>query len=693
MTLDDDEKDFYAVDAITSGSTANVEFPAGNYTSVLNAEVDTNSGEQIFGMEVYLTSADGTPIDSPNLTSPVGDLGVRVLAILQSGIIDLQNSNPSQVTLSGDLPTAIPLAIGQRIRFHFFAEKSGTQGGVVDLSIYFGNERNSYVNRPVFIDSNGVINLSTIPGDNTTQALNNLILTADNGLTKTGTNNVKLGGALTSPTTISTGANKLFLDAGFGGNLEISTRQGGNFLLDVSQSAGGVINVGNSFKMSSSTYVEEYGGQTITKTFPEHTTTEASDNYSIDFNSGFGNQLIRTLSPYVDVMQAFNPGGDSTQYSMEAGILTQQVTDSTGGVGEIKLDINNGLIATNSINDRGIQYSQTQTSGWTDQTLVTKKYVDDNSGGGTGTTYSFENGLTNSSGTVRLGGILQGSTSLLGGGENKNFEIGAATLSDRFLNVKTYTTYGETLYGADGTGNLARIFGDPGQGGITVTDGGINTSTTNVSAGIAQLTSTNGTSSSVISTEADNAAFNVSDGVGGAGTIIIRDDGSWSIATNYNEGGSLVAHVDGADANRTIFTDQNPIKKGIEYSGDYSGTFEENSLVTKRYVDTETLKPKVEELTTTNSLSPNANSYEAIQINSLSENLSINTPIGGYNGSKLTIRIKDDGTVRGLAWTSNYRVVGTVLPGSTVAGKVLYVGAIYSFDDNKWDVVSVAQEL
>ena len=72
--------------------------------------------------------------------------------------------------------------------------------------------------------------------------------------------------------------------------------------------------------------------------------------------------------------------------------------------------------------------------------------------------------------------------------------------------------------------------------------------------------------------------------------------------------------------------------------------------------------------------------------------LTIASPTGGVDGRKLIIRIKDDNTARGITWNAIFRAVGVTLPLTTVAGKILYVGAIYNSTETKWDVVSVAQQ-
>lgn len=62
------------------------------------------------------------------------------------------------------------------------------------------------------------------------------------------------------------------------------------------------------------------------------------------------------------------------------------------------------------------------------------------------------------------------------------------------------------------------------------------------------------------------------------------------------------------------------------------------------------------------------------------------------NGWGIVLRIKDNGAARALTWDTQYRVVGVLLPTTTVVSKTLYVGMIYNSADTKWDVTSVSQE-
>ena len=65
------------------------------------------------------------------------------------------------------------------------------------------------------------------------------------------------------------------------------------------------------------------------------------------------------------------------------------------------------------------------------------------------------------------------------------------------------------------------------------------------------------------------------------------------------------------------------------------------------------------------------------------------TPV---DGNYLTIRIKDNGTARTLAFNAIYRAVGVTLPTTTVISKTMYIGCRYNSADSKWDVIAYAIE-
>lgn len=79
----------------------------------------------------------------------------------------------------------------------------------------------------------------------------------------------------------------------------------------------------------------------------------------------------------------------------------------------------------------------------------------------------------------------------------------------------------------------------------------------------------------------------------------------------------------------------------------------------------------------------------AVAITSMTTNLS-GTPTAEQ---KLTIRFKDDGTSRTIAWGASFASRGATLPTATVAGKILRVGLIWNEVASTWDCVAAPVEV
>jgi hypothetical protein len=95
-------------------------------------------------------------------------------------------------------------------------------------------------------------------------------------------------------------------------------------------------------------------------------------------------------------------------------------------------------------------------------------------------------------------------------------------------------------------------------------------------------------------------------------------------------------------------------------------------------------------------ITPTSNATNQYTVTALAVPATIAIPSGSpIDGQKLSIRIKDDGTARALTWTTSaggFRVIGTTLPTTTTASKVIYVGCIYNSQDSFWDVLAVATQ-
>ena len=75
------------------------------------------------------------------------------------------------------------------------------------------------------------------------------------------------------------------------------------------------------------------------------------------------------------------------------------------------------------------------------------------------------------------------------------------------------------------------------------------------------------------------------------------------------------------------------------------------------------------------------------------EALTIAVPTGTpVEGQKLIIRLKDDGSARGITFNAIFRAIGITLPTTTVASKITYLGLVYNSTDTKWDVIATKTE-
>ena len=95
-------------------------------------------------------------------------------------------------------------------------------------------------------------------------------------------------------------------------------------------------------------------------------------------------------------------------------------------------------------------------------------------------------------------------------------------------------------------------------------------------------------------------------------------------------------------------------------------------------------------------ITPNSDTTDQYEVTALATGLTVNAPSGTpTDGQKLIIRILDNGTSQTITWTTSstgYRVVGSVLPTTTVPNKVSYIGCIWNSQASYWDAVAVANE-
>lgn len=172
---DDNQKKYFTQDLIGAPFVTATLFPPGTYAGNLSASTTPNSAQQRWTVELYKCDNNGTPIASGVTGAPVGDLGVTVILILDSGLLTLADGSVTNVQVSGVLGTGgLSMAVGQRIRYHVSAEKVGTAASNITQSVYYGNSYNSFLDVPVPLNTTAVKNLSLVFGDTSTDAFNTL---------------------------------------------------------------------------------------------------------------------------------------------------------------------------------------------------------------------------------------------------------------------------------------------------------------------------------------------------------------------------------------------------------------------------------------------------------------------------------------------------------------------------------------
>ncbi len=122
-------------------------------------------------------------------------------------------------------------------------------------------------------------------------------------------------------------------------------------------------------------------------------------------------------------------------------------------------------------------------------------------------------------------------------------------------------------------------------------------------------------------------------------------------------------------------------------SGTVVGTTDAQTLTNKR------IDPRVSSTASTASITPDISSFDQYCVTAQAVTLTINAPTGTpVNGDKLIFRILDNGTPQTLTWNATFTVIGTILPTTTTASKMVYVGCIYNAANTRWDVVAVTTQ-
>lgn len=136
--------------------------------------------------------------------------------------------------------------------------------------------------------------------------------------------------------------------------------------------------------------------------------------------------------------------------------------------------------------------------------------------------------------------------------------------------------------------------------------------------------------------------------------------------------------------------------KGDVGLGNVDNTSNATERAAARTLTNARITKRVNSSTSTSTLTPDSDSYDQYNLTAQAAALSIAAPTGTpTDGQMLMLRFKDNATARALTWTitsTGFRVVGVVLPTTTVISKTVYVGSIWNAADSFWDVIAVGQQ-
>jgi hypothetical protein len=123
-------------------------FFKGTYNGKVEVEVDDGRANEVITIEIYLADSAGVAIDSGILSEPVGDLGVRPLAVLKSDIRNMSAVQRYEINVSGTLREEAIIPATTRFRAHILCTKLGTEGPAKTFDVYVGNLHNTFVRVP-----------------------------------------------------------------------------------------------------------------------------------------------------------------------------------------------------------------------------------------------------------------------------------------------------------------------------------------------------------------------------------------------------------------------------------------------------------------------------------------------------------------------------------------------------------------
>ncbi len=249
----------------------------------------------------------------------------------------------------------------------------------------------------------------------------------------------------------------------------------------------------------------------------------------------------------------------------------------------------------------------------------------------------------------------------------------------------TYTD-GQLLIGNTSTNGLTKATLTPGSGvSISNGNGSITISATGAGGTVTSVSFTGGIVS--VATATTTPALTVAGTSGGVPYF--------SSGTTWASSAALAANAivlgGGAGAAPATTTTGTGVVTALGNNANATGgftTINGTATLTNKRID-----PRTSTTTATATLTPDISAFDQYNLTAQDQALTVAAPTGTpVDGNKLILRILDNGTSRAITWNATYTAIGTTLPTTTTANKMIYVGCIYNSTNTRWDVVAVTTQ-
>ena len=610
-----DEGDISSIDAgnglIGGGTAGDIQLNLGG---TVNDDITFDfggTGSINFGLNPFQNS-ETFSIGTKNFQAfAFNDLGLPACSLhMNNGIstlsADLMDGTATlmgnTVSLSGSKDVGIVAATG---KLDMSSPEINLGGGQYTNDINIKGDYTTIEGKTLDVTTNFVsIDSGTGPSqfvsgtDTTISASSSLNLTADEGNVTTGDGKGLQYTADYSSTFVDNSlVTKKYVDSLDAA--QITGVEAGNGLLgggtagDVTLNLGGTVSSTIVFNFTQSSHIEFKDQQAFITDSAQYARTRVpSGNLMSPGYNGNGSNDIYVTPTQVGIK------GDAIEFESNSVFNLTSATFSVNASGNVLTLGTTSNTFTDGANGKGIEYAADYSANFTDNSLVTKKYVDSLdadqitgvdagaglSGGGTAGTVALSvntsNGLSVDGDNVVLGGTLSQATTIAGG--NQELFLGLSSSQITFLHIDAIQA--QERYSSPGA-DVVTIDKNPGGFKLKNTDtAGVSTMEANFNNGDIDMHATDAqgnASDFSISNNSIQAISNQGNGqltlVGGQTQIVGQETidiqgGTLSVGTN-------VINISTGDFKVDVGT-------GIEYTSDISANFTDRSLVDKAYADT-----------------------------------------------------------------------------------------------------------